>query len=65
VPERDEAQGLVLAVDGERLDGIQDALGAARLPLRPGAIDVEEEVQHAPADRRLDRTRGRFHAESG
>jgi hypothetical protein len=65
VPERDEAEDLVLAVGRERLDGVEHALRTAGLALDAGAVDLEEEVQHPPAARRLDSLPGRLHAESG
>ena len=61
VAERDEAQRLVLTVGRERLDRLEDALRATGLGVEPGAVHAEEEVQHAPAARRLHR----FHDESG
>jgi hypothetical protein len=69
VAQRDEAQRLVLAVGRERVDRVQYPLRAARLGIDPGPIDVEEQVQHAPAGRRLHtihgRIRRRIHGRSG
>ena len=65
VPERHEAERLVLAVGRERLDGVEHPLGATGLGVGAGLVDVVEEMQHTPAARCLHTIPSTLHGRSG
>ncbi len=54
VAEHGEHEGLVTVVD-ERLHRVGDALPGLRIRLRARAVDLVEEVEHAPSHARFDR----------